>query len=200
MGQRHQTYLITRNDDKRVVLPYHNQWLYGRSAVFNAAKVLQTAKKYTSKDQYNYRRLEENQLGEFWRAVQMMQDNSGGEKGSIGMTFFHYEGIDFPIMKDFIDRGDNNDGITIIDIDNLKYCFMAFSGIEADKQIPNYAPVDAHTYLDAYYPGWKTYKGTDISEDCLHALELMKDFKVLTLAELRKLFPLQEEFKEKVNS
>ena len=52
------------------------------------------------------------------------------------------------------DEGDNNNGITIIDITNLKtprYCFMDFYGMESMYEVDLMTPLSAKSYLWAYY-------------------------------------------------
>ncbi|KAJ3530310.1 hypothetical protein NMY22_g8624 [Coprinellus aureogranulatus] len=53
--------------------------------------------------------------------------------------------------------GDNNDGITIIDVStpsDPSYCFVSTSGLEAAKEnnVPRCIPLTASQYLRAYYP------------------------------------------------
>jgi hypothetical protein len=50
-------------------------------------------------------------------------------------------------------EGDNNDGITILDIttlSNIRYCFVDFKGISSRQEVPLHTPLDGWTYLRAY--------------------------------------------------
>lgn len=53
-------------------------------------------------------------------------------------------------------EGDNNDGITVIDITEPTkptYCFVSVEGLEAsDDAVPTYVPLSAEQYVRAYYP------------------------------------------------
>lgn len=51
-------------------------------------------------------------------------------------------------------QGDNNNGITVLDITdlrNVRYCFVDFFGMESTREVPLHTPLDGWTYLRAYY-------------------------------------------------
>lgn len=51
------------------------------------------------------------------------------------------------------DEGDNNDGITIIDITSLhriSYCFVNYQGMESEKEVPLHTALTARQYTGAY--------------------------------------------------
>jgi len=216
MGQRHQTFIFVENrnntkpndkisfgTDKNTVLVYHNQWLYGRSALFECAKVLRFC---SEKDQDIYRTLYADSTKELSEhllsLLQINQQFHGGVTG-VGFHSYYLKNTEFPSMRDFIDSGDNNDGVTIIDAINKKYCFMAFCGLECDEstreQIVNYKPMSAEDYVLSYYPNKKANwvkPPADLSESIDAALNMFRDYQVLTLPELREIFPKQTEFNE----
>lgn len=96
------------------------------------------------------------------------------------------------------DNGDNNDGIMIIDVPSKKYCFMNI--YEQDKEycsagyLPQLEPCHAMHYFEAYYP---LVKRDDETKETLaenkeiagELTEIVKDFDVLSLAEVKKMFP-----------
>lgn len=104
------------------------------------------------------------------------------------------------------DNGDNNDGIMIIDVPSKKYCFMNI--YDQDKtytsanSLPKLEPVSALDYQKAYYP---TKKHSDVTaEEILNNKEMVKNlkplvekFEVLSLTEVKKMFPkTYREFKK----
>ena len=215
MGQRHQVFIhvenrnITSKEDKlifgtkkTVTLAYHNQWLYGRSALFECAKVLAFANMkddiYHALDAYNTKELAEN----IKMVLRVNQQYHGGSKG-VGFHYYSFLNTEYPSMGDCIDREDNNDGVTIIDTINKKYCFMAFCGLECDENardtIKDYVPLSAEDYVLAYYPdkkaNWHT-PPTDLSEIINEAIDGLSSYQVLTMDELRVMFPLQKEFQK----
>jgi hypothetical protein len=51
------------------------------------------------------------------------------------------------------DGGDNNNGITVLDItdlENVRYCFVDFHGMESESEVDLMTPLSATTYLRAY--------------------------------------------------
>jgi hypothetical protein len=51
------------------------------------------------------------------------------------------------------DGGDNNNGITVLDITDLelvRYCFVDFQGMESESEVDLMTPLSATTYLRAY--------------------------------------------------
>jgi len=107
------------------------------------------------------------------------------------------------------DYGDNNDGIMIIDVPSKKYCFMNISEQYRDctsaSRLPQLEPVSALNYQKAYYPTTKlglslhTLKEDSkikIKETLIENREMAKalklilePFDILSLAEVKKIFP-----------
>jgi len=208
MGQRHQIYIAVKNRNVKTeqdkimfgtkettILSYHHQWLYGRSALFMAGKVMEMADIEYSPIKVDYEFPTTAELHEFMQWL-LMIDNKyhEGEKGS----GYHYV---VPLLKcsdgdrtkpemyrNFIDLGDNNDGITILDIPNRKYCFMFFSGGE-NGPVQNYVPLSAQQYVNYYYPnpsvGVKRFINLAVKS---------VTWDLLTIDELHQLFPKQKQF------
>jgi hypothetical protein len=99
-------------------------------------------------------------------------------------------------MSERFDMGDNNDGITIIDTINNKYCFMniftypdSFNrpNLNDVRGLPSMTPVDAETYVRAYYP--KDVSSTRENEVIEGLIKEFEGFELLTEKELKKDFP-----------
>lgn len=198
MGQRHQVYLklpevyYNENNPNNTsqVIGIHHQWLFGQRAVL---QLLQCLKFIESQDEY----------GPFVGRRYYDTEEALGALYSVNAQdgYFH---ITHPITKDLEENGndpgqfDNNDGITIIDVSGktVKYCFMSLHHLEgeaADK-VENLVPLNAHEYLHAYYPKYKTAKGKkkqdkDFYNKSRQAIENLKSFEVLTLKEVKEIFP-----------
>lgn len=190
MGQRHQTFIIVGNEDEDKsfnVLPYHNQWLYGKSALYNASKVLSLSDSIKHSNNSYFNKTPLDFKVDFWKHEQNVTHNYEAIRGNFGLLGFSYIGD--PEPTDRVDFGDNNDGITIIDTINLTYCFMAIEAREALKYKPLFTPLSAEEYLTAYYP--KNEWGDD-NEALINSFN---DYSIMEIKELSLFFPDQEEFK-----
>jgi hypothetical protein len=213
MGQRFQIFIkldisgiqLTADEKKQfktgrntAVVALHNQWLYGRGPLFAAQRVLKFFKYVLadkSSEWHGGWLTFSEKIEHIKYLLSILHFGYGGgieAKGIQRYTVLNYED---ELMKDCFDRGDNNDGVLIIDLTSLKYCFASFgyNGIECDPimrpTIKNYVPLTAETYVKAYYPKPKDKRSVNA------AINGLKGFKVLTLAELRKIFPKMEELK-----
>ena len=247
MGQRHQIFIRVANPAKfaypeqkaelekefgkgdTTVLVFHNQWLYGRSALSNALNVLKFAAQFsvqekTTKDgdggysnpmspkfinSYLFGGAEKwvntiafimnfNPVSTSWR-------NAGVD------TSIYIGKSDIEIRNDFT-RGDNNDGITIIDTINNKYCFMNIFDFEFEPEVagiyslPVLQPLDARRYVAAYYgetiatceashiEDIPTLEGKEkvVNQHAKINAKLankFKKFEVLTIPEIKEIFP-----------
>lgn len=261
MGQRHQIFIHVPNPvhcvfgnkvtdkmksyfgtEPTTILPFHNQWLYGRSALLSCLNVLKhsaaidvkdkTGKggfgSYTSPFSINGIRSKFDDPDKFVAAIEFIMNyipegTDFNEPGFMGAWFL---GKDEPEMRDDFTIGDNNDGITIIDVMTNKYCFMNISQYKrpdgelrhSASDLPYLVPQSAHEYVKAYYgESVKTINPYYISEDRQDAqgktakqivAEIKNDnmklvrqfakFEVLNSAEVAKLFPkLEKEISEK---
>jgi len=189
------------------VIALHHQWLYGRSAIVNVKNMFDITEQETasssnpfSKEVYTFNI--EDYIRKVMTLVQV-QFNPLHPRGIgiEGMTFLNSENFDvngkydsrWDMRKNPM-LGDNNDGITIIDTIEKKYCLMnIFDPINLEDEgyedykgihlLPSEVPVSAIDYAKAYYPSQ-----TDIKENN-EVCDILKDYEVLTLTEIRKIFP-----------
>ncbi len=262
MGQRHQVFVKIINPisgfsfaneaekkqaqkefgtGKFSILAYHNQWLYGRSALVNCVNLLKFGKQFTKEA-----KSEDKGWGDYSSPVTVKGIEANfntPEKLTTAIGFimnfrpvktsFNDAGIgnswyvgktDEGINHDFT-LGDNNDGITIIDVVENKYCFMNINkrnfndGLGfAARDLPYLTPVDARAYVSAYYG--ETIETTNpfyfgnhdrslvtMSEDKQldivnktiktndRVVKMFKGFEVLSLTEIKAMFPKMKELK-----
>lgn len=185
------------------ILALHHQWLYGQSAVVNVKNMLDITRE--SENSYHNPFTKDfvmYSIDEFIEKAMMMlqvQPNPLHPRG-IGierLIFLNKECFDcdgkyvpsWDMREDFT-LGDNNDGITIVDTISRKYCMInIFTYDVSDKleedytgiyNLPSMTPCSAMEYAEAYYPDEESNK-----EIC----DLLSENKVLTLEEVKKLFP-----------
>ncbi len=83
--------------------------------------------------------------------------------------------------------GDNNDGISIIDTIERKYCLMNISNYDAEytdvSALQSMLPYDANDYVHCYYP-----ESEDVRKNILCCNQLKK-YPILNLNEIQKMFP-----------
>ena len=202
---------------KYTTVAFHHQWLYGQTAVGNVyqfLKFLKNVNKHSSPfneswiSSYVY---PHDDIKECWinviKSIMTIQHNeiSAGVK-RCGVERFLYLNEEDSEFKDRYDIGDNNDGCTIIDTVTGKYCFISFHGFR-EEPLPLYTPVSAADYYKVYYP---VFEGQEMTpefaefwagegkslEELLHKKEwyekikeLFKEYKVMTLGEVKKMFP-----------
>lgn len=221
---------------KFTVIALHHQWLYGRSALGMASHILNVTNQehvneYNSpfgERYYGGRSIGKTPLEAYIDAVMMMLQTITDPKfprgtGIEGMHFLNTECLDDNgtyndrwDMRKYFDCGDNNDGITIIDTIEQKYCFMNIYDQEKDyhsaSSLPKLKPATAKEYVEAYYGVTKktvnpyyienlkegeTIEGVleGFKKDNQEFIDMLKDKQVLTIKEIVKMFP---EMKEKL--
>lgn len=217
MGQRHQFFIVMPNpikfrwgqwwtdktkarkalgNGKTTVIAIHHQWMFGRSALINLMNVMDfTDTKIMSKFNNPFSPDNQTNTYEEWRDLLMnviqVQANKLHPRG-IGYENMCYLNDDEPEMREHFNYGDNNDGITIIDTINRKYCFMNIYDQDLDDEnnnvylLPKLEPVNADAYVTAYYPKNSNKKFT----------RPLAKYQVLTIREVKKLFPKMTEFNE----
>lgn len=255
MGQRHQIFIKTINPyhsawdakekaklkkmfgtNKTTVLSFHNQWLYGRSALMSALNVLEFNEGITKKDRMDENSFNTNYNSPFTaKGVQSLvsykgfshymevtkailnlitEENEFRGKGWLGSWLLNEEE---PNMREMFTHGDNNDGITIIDAIENKYCFMNIYEQEYEEddfsviRLPSLKPCSGKEYVEAYNPSKKALarksyygeqalkKGEKEFDEFVkktrkvnNALsKKLSKFKVLTEKELRAMFKKQ---------
>lgn len=152
------------------ILAYHNQWLFGRGALQNALPLLRFAKQFTKAVKsdteawgayncpFSINGMKRNfNIAEMTTNIGFIMNyrpiNTAWLDAGIGSSFYLNNTV--PEMRLDFTIGDNNDGITIIDLVENKYCFMNI--YDQDKESFNVSklqelkPVNARTYVGAYY-------------------------------------------------
>jgi len=239
MGQRHQQFIIVPNpkkhisnsDDftlfngrkKNVVLPLHNQWLYGRSTLILALNVLEHTNSLTKEEKTEYvmsgngnTPFSVNGISNkfdtfkcYISSIEAMVNLIKEKHDSVNMGFHNsfFLGDEYKGMSENFTLGDNNDGITIIDTINNKYCFMNIYGDYGGElalsamDLPSMQPMSAKDYVRAYYPEDKNLFPSHIDESEIDGrvayniienkklIDRFEDFDVLTESEIKKTFP-----------
>ncbi len=211
-------------DDETTVLAYHHQWLYGFSAVIQGLHLLEfnrDANDYHTpfKDggirygglfsRDDVRGWVNSVTGLLSMFLHPLHKELG--TGRTGIERLHYLNKDDPEMRLEFDRGDNNDGITIIDTTTGKYCFMVISQYQCeDNGRKPYEILSAVEYArDFYYPvdiekvsdyDKERYKGKKMDAELKRRKRILakiekayKDFPLLTKEELEKIWPSYSE-------
>ena len=139
------------------VMAYHHQWLYGFTAIDTAYRVLDFTHN-TQKDdnlfkiqENGYLKLSPESFMSLCENLLSIANKKISKTGRFGYERFSFLNEEEPYMREEFDRGDNNDGITIIDTINEKYCFMYLHQPD-DSNIKPYIPLTAEEYLKIYYP------------------------------------------------
>ena len=154
------------------ILTYHHQWLYGRSALHTAMALLSFGSQFTKEvktgtkawDGYDcpfgVKGMGQN-FGTKDKVVSAIQfilnfrpKATTALEAGMGSAWYigkEDEGINFDYTL-----GDNNDGITIIDLVENKYCFMNIYEQDLEDQynvrrLPMLKPVAAKDYVACYY-------------------------------------------------
>jgi hypothetical protein len=191
MGQRHQLYIRILNPvnihqstylekqmfgtEKYTILAFHNQWLYGRSALQHALNILEhinefSIGKLTDKEEYGgyhspftYHGIETRfQSTKKWTdsiafIMNWLPKNMVfSEAGFMDSWCLNYEDFPEAVCDDFR-GGDNNDGVTLIDVVTKKYCFININEYDDtisnnSSDLPYLKPCTAHEYVRTYYP------------------------------------------------
>lgn len=139
------------------------------------------------------------------------------EKGSVNRKWAN--------QQERCDMGDNNDGIMIIDVATKKHCFMNL--FETDRKegkgsvysLPQLEPVSVIDYVRAYYPTEKSKLSSYVKKDqcgndnakiqevldenreiIRQLTEIVKDYQVLSLEEVKAMFPKTYKEVEKRNA
>ncbi|KAL8650121.1 MAG: hypothetical protein Q9210_004004 [Variospora velana] len=193
MGQRHQLFVIARiNGRYRQLCAIHHQWLYGHTALkrcLDTLKIFENATNWMPLQQELT--IAAKQDDDFWNPAGP-RDSYGNDKNShipfpfimtcliLGASFNvdgYFHGVLVEPFYMAYNEGDNNNGITIFDItdlDNVRYCFVDFYGMESKREVDLMTPLSARTYLEAYYdlneaddevgmlPLLDTFKGRDL--------------------------------------
>lgn len=192
MGQRHQVYLRVPekyynegnpNNMPEHTIGLHHQWLYGYRAVYSLYSYL----KWLLSEPTNKQYLSHDEHGAFMAAYGF--DAETGYYARVH-KLTNEEAYD-PMM------GDNNNGITIIDITARKawkprYCFM-FIGPQETCRVPapDFKPLSAQEWIEYHYPNdWTKDAITD------RFGFVNKNAEVLTEERVAEIFPAMMSSKE----
>lgn len=218
MGQRHQVFVRVKNPIKMkyakflskeelkrgkaifgtgetTILAFHHQWLYGRSAIVKIQEIFEITDLERIADYSNPfgECFQLDTIDEYINSATAMISFSFSKLSprGIGIENYHFLNESEPYMREFYDRGDNNDGISIIDTIERKYCLMNIHS-SVDKKSNDiyrfepYMPISGADYVNAYYPNEKR-ENNQISKG-------LKSFGLLTNKEVKKLFPKLEKY------
>jgi len=162
MGQRHQFFVIAKVGTRyRGLAVVHHQWLYGANALKACLRLLKifqaTANRLalqhelrwakTLKEEYWSTTVEDIVPFPFIHTCLTVGTSFDPASGSYHMV--HKMPFNLPF-----NGGDNNNGITILDISNLediRYAFVDFQGMESARPVQLMTPLSARQYLNAYY-------------------------------------------------
>ncbi|KAH7317186.1 hypothetical protein B0I35DRAFT_512951 [Stachybotrys elegans] len=177
MGQRHQLFVIAKvGPYYRSLAAVHHQWLYGFSALRQCCILLGI---FSHPKNHGALQQELRSADEFFREKgppprepQALDYNHAGPCPFPFITTCLMVGASYAPTEDRValvheeplglgfDQGDNNDGITILDItdlNNVKYCFVHWtpsllSESEDPQDEPLLHPLTGRQYATRYYP------------------------------------------------
>ena len=158
-------------DGGSATVAYHHQWMYGRSALHAALNLLEFSKMAASQgvyssnpfheDFYKYGRSNPKDTVELvTNIMSMFNDRQLSPYTRCAVEGFHLLNYDEPDMRENFSRFDNNDGVTILDPEKGKYCFINISEQDVTNTsasaLPSMTPCSAQEYVEAYYPSTLT--------------------------------------------
>ncbi|KAL2281063.1 hypothetical protein FJTKL_12083 [Diaporthe vaccinii] len=177
MGQRHQLFVIAKPEGQqyRSLAAVHHQWLYGMSALVTCHRLLRIFQDDANRLPIQQELAFASELfGEASEAdiKALVARNDEGAAPShvpcpfpfittclvVGASYDPELGkcssVDEECFGMGYNHGDNNNGITVLDISdlgNVRYCFVDYQGMESARAVPLYTPLDGWTYLMAYF-------------------------------------------------
>jgi hypothetical protein len=208
MGQRHQVYLRTKskfynknnpNNKEAKTVAIHHQWLYGKTALRLLSNFIQF---YENDSHSNYPSTEDPDT-----CLDILSNIY-----SCDFTTGYYHGVhDITSSCGSNPRnGDNNNGITVIDIEDgvLKYCFLSIGGLECmHESVVNpyddwdletqgldlrlryfdYVPIDASHWIQLHYG--RDWKYKDNQGEVEKIVKHISEQELLTVDRLAEIFP-----------
>lgn len=195
MGQRHQIYIRVNTETwkdrkptiNQVTLGFHHQWLYGLTALQVLDNFLEACKNSVAQD---------NKYGTF------SYNGDLDAKKEAFKTILSYLPRTGTVerLHDISDEhcvkdpayGDNNDGITVIDLvdpANPKYCFYSIGCTEGEYSLDE-GIYNAEQYLESYWSKdkWNELSGRDGPLD-LNTVARLNVTPMLDMARLYEIFP-----------
>ncbi|KAG7449251.1 uncharacterized protein BT62DRAFT_929226 [Guyanagaster necrorhizus] len=209
MGQRHQVFaiakLIPKGDTKayyRCIAAWHHQWCYGTLPLKAARRFLTLLQQKDNAEIV----LDEicrvqNKFGRWRKKPELpnlpcsyisflMGSAWNADMDDPADPYFHRGTFLGSILDADMGstRGDNNDGITVIDVSNpLKpaYCFVSVNGLESAEEVPDMEPLSAEQYVRAYYPKEDGPKDASVQ----NVIDALADESLITLQMLAEAWP-----------
>lgn len=203
MGQRHQVYIRLPkkfynkgnvNNYPETTVGFHNQWLYGYTAIRQLKNLLSWAQN-NLKGTYSVLKTDIAESLDAAASIYSIDIESGYYSG---LFKFEYDRkkesfggeVDDPL------RGDNNNGITVIDFTQKKpqYCFLSIGHLETlhdtkEEAYVNFFPIDALEWLELHY-GTPWDNNPKLPRDSIkETLKFLSTFSVITPERLMKIFP-----------
>ena len=198
MGQRHQVYVKTPviyDHDGSVyraskLIGIHHHWLYGQGAVILLRNFLEFCEKnneahFGDTRVFKYGHHPEEMLASVYTSDRTL----GYYSGSVHAL----EDLQDCDPRDF----DNNDGIAIMDLNSMKYCFMFLEPKPPEKEL---TILSAHNYLVSYYPDYLNTKVKDkdgkmtSGKKAFHlvrkAIKDLEQYEILSVQEVKAIFPM----------
>lgn len=196
MGQRHQVYINlpavnyttggygdkpNPNNRGPKVVGFHHQWLYG----WTATRFLARALKYIAATDQKY--------GPFANTAHDALPALAALYSVEPETGYYHNTHPFDDGDAEVSNphcGDNNDGITVIDLtgDKPAYCFYSLGHTEGAKVLKE-GCYSADEYLRSYYPKLIDRSGQSMAGEVAPVLAYLADFRVLTREDMRRIFP-----------
>lgn len=220
MGQRHQLYVRIKGkadrdgkNAKPIMLGFHHQWLFGKTAMQTLIRALKFADASLSDKFHSVLREPYDAGQDASRALQAVFSVDADSGYFHSVWPFQFNGDKSDNASDCLENpmlGDNNNGITIIDLtgDKPKYCFMSLhhleclNGVDDDFEVENLVPIDAQRWIELHYPlnpkadyytkGERAWKAEDVKEnikECKDLVKALSKYDVLTLKEVKAMFP-----------
>jgi hypothetical protein len=232
MGQRHQIYLRlpeiyynprNANNRKERTVGCHHQWLYGNTAIRQLSQFLKFSVN-NLQDDYNVFSRNSDEALNALTACYSINIETGYYHGVWG--FNNKDDKDYGGECEDPRKGDNNNGITIIDIasamtlnkskklgvssmytidhSKIGYCFLSIGHLECldetkKKAYVNFSPIDAIEWIKLHYgDDWELKFKKDNGYQSIQAVEdIQKTFKLITPKRLAQIFPkLKVDLKE----
>ncbi len=206
MGQRHQLFVIAKIGARyRNLAAVHHQWLYGATALKRCHRLVQIFQAAENRIP-----IRQELVSALYRDEEAWKDDrSDGRRKALmpfpmiitclilGASFdptdgyFHRVQIE-PFGMEY-DEGDNNNGITVIDISdlfNVRYCFVDILpwGMESNTPVSRMTPLSASTYLWSYYN--RNDKGDQ--EEFGQVIDKLEKWDLVDAAALRDTWPTGE--------
>ncbi|KAK0206519.1 hypothetical protein DFS33DRAFT_594858 [Desarmillaria ectypa] len=209
MGQRHQVFAIAKiipKDDTRAycrcIAAWHHQWCYGTLPLKATRRFLTLLEqKENAEIVLDEIRRVQNKYGR-WREKPELPNLPCsyisflmGSAWNVDLDdpadpYFHRGTFLGSILDADMGstEGDNNDGITVIDVSNpLKpaYCFVSVNGLEVAEEVPDMEPLSAEQYVRAYYPKEDGPKDASVQK----VVDALADKNLVTLRMLAEAWP-----------